>query len=113
MTQKGSFVATTIGSGEETSKSENGSHVIKSIISQGTKIPKIDSFQKRIIGQSSNASSLLGDITTAGTEFMQQYRIPCYIVSPIFMGKKWKISMDNFIVNLFNNFTISNYISIF
>ena len=101
MTQKGSFVATTIGSGEETSESENGSHVIKSIISQGTKIPKIDSFQKRIIGQSSNASSLLGEITTAGTEFMQQYRIPCYIVSPIFMGKKWKISMDNFIVNLF------------
>ena len=56
-------------------------------MSLGTKIPKIDSFQKRVIEQPSNVSLLLQDITTDGTGWKQQFMVPCYIVSPLFMGE--------------------------
>ena len=61
---------------------------MKSNLSLETKIPSIDSFQKRIIGDPNNASSLLVDKTTDGIDFKQQFIVPCYVVSPLFMGKK-------------------------
>ena len=61
---------------------------MKSNLSQETKIPSIDSFQKRNIGDPNNASSLLVDKTTDGIDFKQQFIVPCYVVSPLFMGKK-------------------------
>ena len=89
-TQNGSFVMNTINDVKVT-KSENGSHMMtKPFISQGTKmkIPGIDSFQNRIIEETANTASLVGDTSaTDGTDFMEKFILRCYIVSPLFMGK--------------------------
>ena len=63
--------------------------MIKPIKSQGTemKIPKIDSFQKRIIDEPANTASLVGVAATYGTELKPKFILPCYIVSPLFIGK--------------------------
>ena len=63
--------------------------MIKPIKSQGTemKLPKIDSFQRRIIEEPANTASLIGDTATDGTDLKPKFFLPCYIVSPLFIGK--------------------------